>query len=421
MNILVIGSGGREHAIVWKLAQSPSKSKLFCAPGNVGIASLAQCVAVDATNLEGLLNFAKENKIDLTIVGPEAPLAAGIVDLFKKNHLRIFGPTKEASRLEASKIYTKEFCSRHKIPQADYKIFEEPSQAKIYAKKCNYPLVVKADGLAQGKGVVICENSEEASKAIDKILVEGCFGEAGKRIVIENFLKGVETSFIAVVDGNHILPLASAKDHKRLLDNDKGPNTGGMGAYSPSPLVNATLYEKVMEKIMLPTVRGMVTEGLPFVGFLYAGLMIDRGEPYLLEFNVRLGDPEAQAILPRLQTDLVDVIEAALAGRLNEVTLSWDNRPSVCIVMASQGYPEKYETGFPIMGLEEATKLPDVTIVHSGTKMKEGQVVTAGGRVLGVTALGKDLPTALKCAYEAASKISWEGCFYRKDIGKDTL
>lgn len=418
MNILVIGSGGREHAIVWKLSQSPKKPKLFCAPGNAGISGLTQCVDVPTTDLEALLKFAKDQKIDLTIVGPEAPLAAGIVDLFKKNHLKIFGPTREASLLEASKVYTKEFCKRYKIPQASFKVFEDAAAAKDSLKSRKYPVVVKADGLAQGKGVIICHNEQEAVTTIDKILVESCFGEAGKRIVLEDFLKGEEASFIAMVDGNHVLPLSSAKDHKRLLDNDKGPNTGGMGAYSPSPIINPSVYEKVMEKIMLPAVRGMVTEGFPFVGFLYAGLMVCDKEPNLLEFNVRLGDPEAQAILPRLKTDLITIVEAALEGRLNETRLSWETKTAACIVMISQGYPEKYETGLPIQGLKDIPNKADLIVFHAGTKWKEDQIVTAGGRVLGVTALGKSLPQALSYAYEAASKISWRGCYYRRDIGK---
>ena len=417
MNILIIGGGGREHALVWKLAQSPKTKKIFCAPGNAGISKQAECVDIAATDVPKLLQFAKENKIDLTVVGPESALAAGIVDAFKKELLPIFGPAKEAALLESSKVYTKEFCSRYKIPQATYKIFDKPQEAKEYAAKHSYPLVIKADGLASGKGVVVCQNKEEAFETIEKILVERYFGEAGHRIVIEDFLKGEEVSFIAVVDGNHILPLASSKDHKRLLAGDQGPNTGGMGAISPSPLITANVYEKIMEKIMLPAVHGMVTEGFPFVGFLYAGLMIAQGEPKLLEFNVRLGDPETQVILPRLKTDLVEILQAALQGRLNEIEPSWSTSASACVVMAAQGYPEKYETGLPIQGLKEDENIPNLFIFHAGTEKKNETVVTAGGRVFGVTALGKDLNEALARAYEGVKKISWRGCYYRKDIG----
>lgn len=421
MHILIIGSGGREHALVWKLAQSPKVKKIFCAPGNAGIAAQAECVDISATDIPKLIHFAKTKKIDLTVVGPEAPLADGIVDAFKKEHLPIFGPTQEAALLESSKVYTKEFCARYQIPQAPYQIFGDPERAKACVQQHPYPLVIKADGLAQGKGVLICQNQEDANAAIEKMLVSKHFGSAGRRIVIEEFLTGEEASFIAVVDGNHLLPLASAKDHKRLLDGDQGPNTGGMGAYSPSPIITPTLYEKIMEKIMIPAVRGMVTEGFPFVGFLYAGLMIESGDPHLLEFNVRLGDPEAQVILPRLQTDLLTILESALAGRLDEVKPSWDTKACACVVMASQGYPEKYQTGFSIQGLEKAGRVADTVIFHAGTKLKNGKVVTAGGRVLGVTALGKNVALSLEKVYQAASQISWQGSYYRKDIGKEFL
>ncbi|MBI4125391.1 MAG: phosphoribosylamine--glycine ligase [Deltaproteobacteria bacterium] len=408
MNLLVIGSGGREHALVWKLAASPRVKKLYCAPGNAGIARQAECADIAAADISKLLTFAKEKQIDLTIVGPEAPLAAGLVDAFKKEHLNIFGPTKEAAKLEASKIYTKEFCGRYQIPQAGYKTFTNPKEAKAYVETHDYPLVVKADGLAQGKGVAICQKKEEALAAIQKY----------DKIVIEDFLKGEEASFIAVVDGNHILPLASSKDHKRLLDGERGPNTGGMGAFSPSPLINREMYEKIMETIMIPAVRAMVTEGFPFVGFLYAGLMIAKGEPRLLEFNVRLGDPEAQAILPRLRTDLVEIFQKALDGRLNEVELSWETDAACCVVMASQGYPGTYEKGLPIQGLNEAESLPDTIVFHAGTRLQGERVVTEGGRVLGVSALGKNVAEASQKAYTAAEKISWKGSFYRKDIGR---
>ena len=414
----MVGSGGREHALVWKLSQSPKKPRVYCAPGNAGIANQARLVPIAATDVEGLLKFALSEEIDLTLVGSEAPLALGIVDTFKKNHLKIFGPQKEAARLESSKVFAKEFCLRHEIPQAGYAIFDNLEEAKKQVGASAFPLVIKADGLAAGKGVVVAQNKMEALGALEEMLVKNRFGSAGRKVVVEEFLQGEEASFIAVCDGNHVLPLASAKDHKRLLEGNLGPNTGGMGAFSPSPLVTSDVYEKVMETIMLPAVQGMVTDGIPFVGFLYAGLMICGGEPKLLEFNVRLGDPEAQAILFRLKTDLIDVVEAALAGRLNETHLSWETKASACIVMASKGYPEKSESGFAIEGLEGVMDIKDLFVFHSGTALKDHRLVTAGGRVLGVTALGKDLPVALDLAYEGVLKISWPGCQYRKDIGR---
>lgn len=418
MNILVIGSGGREHALVWKLAQSPMAKKIYCAPGNAGIAAQAECVDIATTDIQTLIAFAKEKKIDLTIVGPEAPLALGIVDAFQKNDLKIFGPTQKAAQLESSKVYTKEFCRRYQIPQAPYQIFKEAKSAKSYVKNRCYPLVVKADGLAQGKGVVVCQTIAEADQAIEELLVAKKFGPASRQIVIEDFLQGEEVSFIAVVDGHHLLPLASAKDHKRLLDGDRGPNTGGMGAYSPSPLITSSISQKIMEQVMKPAVKGMAADGTPFVGFLYAGLMIHNGEPQLLEFNVRLGDPETQAILPRLKSDLVAILEAALEGNLNTIKPSWKTEASASLVMATKGYPEKYETGFSIQGLKEAQALEEVIIFHAGTGRNNETLVTAGGRVLGVTALGKNIRQACQRAYEAASKISWQGCYYRKDIGR---
>lgn len=417
MKILVIGSGGREHALVWKLSQSPKKPKIFCAPGNAGIASIAECVDIPATDIRSLLQFAKTQQAGLTLVGPEAPLAAGIVDLFQKESLPVFGPTQAAAQLESSKIFTKEFCRRYAIPQASFAVFTDAAEAEIHLNDASFPVVVKADGLAQGKGVVICPTCEAAQEAVRKMLVEKRFGEASRSIVIEDFLKGEEVSFLAIVDGEHILPFASAKDHKRLLDHDQGPNTGGMGAFSPAPLATPALYEKVMERIMIPAVKGMATEGNPFAGILYAGLMICDGEPHLLEFNVRFGDPEAQVILPRLRTDLVSLVQEAIAGNLHQVNLSWEPRVSVCIVMASQGYPEKYATGSPVEGLDTAPQFPDTFVFHAGTQLKNGHVVTSGGRVLGVTALAEDLPSAAKRAYEAVGQITWPGCYYRRDIG----
>ncbi|MBI5298924.1 MAG: phosphoribosylamine--glycine ligase [Deltaproteobacteria bacterium] len=417
MKILVIGSGGREHALVWKLSQSPQKPKIFCAPGNAGIASLAECIAIPATDIQALLQFVKTQNVSLTVVGPEVPLAGGIVDLFHAEGLSIFGPTKSAAQLESSKIFTKEFCKRHKIPQAPFAVFTDPQAAKEYLNDSDFPVVIKADGLAQGKGVIICDTRDEAETTIDKMLVEKKFGEASRSIVIENFLVGDEVSFLAIVDGEHILPLASAKDHKRLLDHDQGPNTGGMGAYSPASLATPALYEKVMERIMIPTVKGMADEGNPFVGILYAGLMISNGEPELLEFNVRFGDPEAQVILPRLRTDLLQLIQETLDGNLRHLRLSWEVKVSVCVVMASEGYPEKYATGYPIEGLKKASATLETFVFHAGTQLNEGHIVTAGGRVLCVTALGDDLHSAAQLSYGVAGQITWPGCYYRKDIG----
>lgn len=417
MKLLVVGSGGREHALVWKLAKSKRIQKIYCAPGNAGMLTQGECVAIAATDLNGLLSFAKKNRVDLTLVGPEAPLAAGIVDLFQEHGLRIFGPTQAAARLESSKIFTKEFCVRYQIPTAPYRVFETASAANDYLKEACFPLVLKADGLAAGKGVTVAHDLKEAMEVVDQMFVQKIFGPAGQRFLVEEFLEGMEVSFMALVDGKNVLALSSARDHKRLLDGGKGPNTGGMGAFSPAD-VSSALYEKVMERIMKPTVTGMMEEGSPFVGVLYAGLMVCNGEPKLLEFNVRFGDPEAQVILPRLKTDLVDLMEETLAGNLDRVLLSWETKAAACVVMASEGYPEEYEKGFAIQGLNAVKVLPDVFVFHAGTKLQKGGVVTDGGRVLAVSALGEDLKEALRNAYEGVSKISWRGCYYRRDIGK---
>jgi len=421
MKILVVGSGGREHALVWKLRQSPRVKALFCAPGNAGIAKDAACVSIAADDISGLASFAKKEDVDLTIVGPELPLTMGIVDVFKRSGLKIFGPTKEASVIESSKVFAKEFCLRHKIPTARSAIFADIKEARTYLLKQQMPIVIKADGLAAGKGVIICKDMGEASAALEDIMVNRAFGEAGNNVVIEEYLQGEEASFIVLSDGRHILPLASSQDHKRAFDDDRGPNTGGMGAYSPAPVVTQKLHERVVEQIMLPAIRGMAEEGLPFMGVLYAGLMIRDGNPSLLEFNCRFGDPETQPIMMRLKSDLVDVIEAAIDGKLNQVDLKWDPRPAVCIVLASGGYPGDYEKGRVIRGLPEVNQLCDVVAFHSGTAIKDGEYVTNGGRVLGVTAIGDDIPRAIKNAYDAVLKVSWEGMHYRRDIGQRAL
>jgi phosphoribosylamine--glycine ligase len=421
MKILVIGGGGREHALVWKLASSPRVKKIYCAPGNAGIAKMATCVPIKADDIEGLLDLTKKEKIDMTVVGPEAPLTLGIVDVFKRSGMKIFGPTREAAVLEGSKVFAKDFCNRHGIPTAASATFTDIKEARTYLLKQQMPVVIKADGLAAGKGVMICKDMTEASKALEEIMVEKAFGDAGNKVVIEEFLHGEEASFIAISDGKSVLPLATSQDHKRVFDDDKGPNTGGMGAYSPAPVVTAEVYDRVMKKIMVPAVNGMAKDGRAFVGVLYAGLMIRNGEPKVLEFNCRFGDPETQPIMMRLKTDLVDVMEAAVNGTLNKIELEWDSRPAVCIVLAAQGYPGSYEKGSLIHGLDDADGLTDTAVFHAGTTVTEGGVVTSGGRVLGVTALGGDIASAIKNAYAAAGKISWEGMYYRKDIGKRAL
>ncbi|MBT3180924.1 MAG: phosphoribosylamine--glycine ligase [Deltaproteobacteria bacterium] len=421
MKILVIGSGGREHALIWKIRQSSKVTELYCAPGNVGIADLATCVPINPDNVQELLKFAADNQIDLTVVGPEAPLALGIVDAFKREGLRAFGPTKEAAALESSKSFAKDFCNRYKIPAARSQTFTDIVSAKAYIKGHPLPIVVKADGLAAGKGVIICDSHDKAEKIAEEMLLEGSFGDSGRCVVVEEFLEGEEASFIAICDGNHVLPMVGSQDHKPAYDEDKGPNTGGMGAISPARVLTEEIADKVMNEIMLPAARGMVTEGMPFVGVLYAGLMIKDGEVKVLEFNVRFGDPETQALLARLKMDIVDVFEAAISGTLNTVSMSWDPRPAVCVVMASGGYPGSYEKGKVISGIADANALDDVVVFHAGTKDDSGNVVTNGGRVLGVTALGDDMRSAIAKAYEATEKISWDGVHYRKDIGKKAL
>ena len=421
MKVLVVGGGGREHAIAWKLKQSQEVTEICCAPGNGGTAGFATNVPIAADDISGLLEYVKAKKIDLTFVGPEAPLTGGIVDIFKRNGCMIFGPTREAAELEASKAFTKEFCQRHNIPTARAGIFTNADEAIDYVHEQKAPLVVKADGLAAGKGVIICKTTEEAEAAVNSMFIERAFGDAGNKVVVEECLTGEEASFIVFSDGNHVLPLASSQDHKRIGDDDTGPNTGGMGAYSPAPVVTSEIYELIMEKIIIPTVRGMTTEGRAFTGVLYAGVMVRDGEPYLLEYNVRFGDPETQPLLARLKTDLASVIKASVKGQLNTVQLEWDPRPAVCVVMSAEGYPGSYEKGKEISGLPLAEALPDVTVFHAGTKVENGKTYTNGGRVLGVTALGDDIPSAIANAYEAVGKINWDGCYYRKDIGKKAL
>jgi len=419
MKILIIGGGGREHALAWKAAQSPKVEKVFVAPGNAGTAREKKCenIAVQAEDVDGLLKFAQQNKIELTIVGPEAPLVLGVVDRFRAAGLRCFGPTKAAAQLEGSKAFTKDFLARHKIPTAAYGNFTDVGQAEAFIKKMGAPIVVKADGLAAGKGVIIAQTVDEAIAAARDMLAGNAFGEAGHRVVVEEFLEGEEASFIVMVDGEHILPLATSQDHKRVGDGDTGPNTGGMGAYSPAPVVTPEMHARIMREVIEPTVRGMAAEGNPYTGFLYAGVMIGRdGVPKVLEYNCRFGDPETQPVMLRLQSDLVELVEAALDGRLNKTEAKWDSRPALGVVMAAGGYPGAYKKDNAISGLP-ATDASDAKVFHAGTALKNGSVVTSGGRVLCVTALGATVGAAQKRAYDVVHTISWAGALYRTDIG----
>ncbi len=421
MRVLIIGSGGREHALAWKVAQSPKVTKVFVAPGNPGTAQepKTENIALEATDIAGLVNFARGNKIDLTIVGPEAPLSLGIVDQFQAAGLRCFGPTQAAAQLEASKSYAKDFMARHHIPTAAYAVFSDLDQAVAYIHKTGAPLVIKADGLAAGKGVVIAEDKQTALAAVSEMLSGALLGEAGSRVVIEEFLTGEEASFIVMADGEHVLALATSQDHKRRDDGDQGPNTGGMGAYSPAPVVTPAVHARVLREVIEPTLRGMAAEGKPYTGFLYAGLMIaPDGAPKVLEFNCRLGDPEAQPILLRLRSDLVTLTEAALSKRLDQVHAEWDERIALGIVLAAQGYPGTYRKGDVIHGLDKAS---GGKIFHAGTAHQGKDIVTAGGRVLCACALGESYRATQSNAYQLARSIHWPGMFYRSDIGARAL
>jgi len=419
MKILVIGSGGREHALAWKIAQSARVSEVLVAPGNAGTATEAKCrnVAIKVDDLDGLLALAQREAVALTVVGPEVPLVLGVVDRFHALGLRIFGPTAKAAQLEGSKAFAKDFLARHGIPTAYYAVHTEVDAALAYVREKGAPIVVKADGLAAGKGVIVAMTLSEAEDAVRDMLSGNAFGDAGARVVIEEFLDGEEASFISMVDGSHALPMATSQDHKRVGDGDTGPNTGGMGAYSPAPVVTADVHQRVMDLVIWPTVRGMADEGNVYTGFLYAGLMIDKaGNPKVIEFNCRFGDPETQPVMLRLQSSLVLLVEAALAQALDKVEAQWDPRPSVGIVLAAGGYPADYAKGDLIQGLDAAATL-EGKVFHAGTALKDGQVVTAGGRVLCATAMGASVDAAQQQAYKLAAKIDWQGCFYRKDIG----
>ena len=421
MKILVVGGGGREHALVWKLNQSPKVSKVFCAPGNGGISQIAECPDIDGTDIHGLLAFAVKNAVDLTLVGPEAPLSMGIVDLFEQNGLKVFGASRAAAEIESSKAFSKDLMKKYKIPTAYYRVFESSDEALEYIRETGAPTVVKADGLAAGKGVILCPTVKEAEEAVQMIMVDKLFGDAGERLVVEEFLEGEEASFLAFSDGKTVLPMASSQDHKPVFDDDKGPNTGGMGAYSPAPVVTEKLHKQIMEQIMIPTVEGMAAEGRPYKGILYAGIMVTADGPKVLEFNARFGDPEAQPILPRMEDDLVPVLEACIDGTLDQVSLTWKKEASVCVVMASGGYPGKYDNGVPIGNLDEAASEEGVIVFHAGTAAKDGGIVSAGGRVLGVTALGPTVREAIEKAYRAVEKVDFPGSHFRRDIGMKAL
>jgi len=421
MKVLVVGSGGREHTLVWKIAQSPKVKNIYCAPGNAGIAEYAECISIKADDIKQLASFAHHRNIDLTVVGPELPLTLGIVDEFESKELRICGPHKSASVIEGSKIFAKDLMKKYNIPTAPYATFSSPQDAKSYLKKKGAPAVIKADGLAAGKGVIPAQSLGKAEEAIDAILTKKIFGAAGERIIIEEFLTGEEASFIVFTDGETIIPMPSSQDHKPIYDNDEGPNTGGMGAYSPAPVITEKLQKKIMEQIIIPTVRGMRVEGRKYRGILYAGLMINQGEANVLEFNARFGDPETQPILMRMKTDLIPILEAIVDERLHQVSLQWDERPAVCVVMASKGYPESYQKGMEIKGLNKVKGMQNVEVFHAGTALKDNRMVTCGGRVLGVTALGSSIAEAINLAYQATSQIHWEDAYYRKDIGKKAL
>lgn len=419
MNVLVIGSGGREHALVWKVAQSRHVNRLYCAPGNAGIEKIAECVPISADDIQSLYAFAKEKEIGLTIVGPEAPLVLGIVDLFRKGGLRIFGPLRYAAQLEGSKAFSKRMMQKYGIPTAEACVFTEHEKAMNYIREKGIPVVVKADGLAAGKGVMVCYNEDEAIAAVNTIMSDRVFGDAGRQVVIEECLEGEEASFLVFTDGTTIIPMPPSQDHKRALDGDKGPNTGGMGAYSPVPFIDREMQERIMKEVMIPAVNALRSEGYLYEGILYAGIMLTAEGPKVLEFNCRFGDPEAQPILMRLKSDIVDIMNAVVDRKLDCTEIEWSNKPSVCVVVAAGGYPGKYPTGHVIEGLNDPEDMPeDVIVFHAGTKREDGKIVTAGGRVLGVTAIGNDINEAIDRAYEAIGRIHFDGMQFRRDIGR---
>jgi phosphoribosylamine--glycine ligase len=421
MKVLIVGGGGREHAIAWKLAQSQKVDKIYCTPGNAGIASIAECIEVAVDDFAALLDFVKYEWIDLTIVGPEDPLSKGIVDIFEKEGRRILGPAKAAARLESSKIFSKDFMKRHRIPTADYRVFSSYIHAEDHVRMMGAPIVIKADGLAAGKGVFVSSTVEDAIDALRLIMKEKAFGEAGEHVVVEQCLEGEEASFMVFTDGDTIVPMGSSQDHKRISDGDMGPNTGGMGAYSPAPIITPEFEKRIVDTIMRPVIDGLKAEGMKYKGILYAGLMIKDNIPSVLEFNCRLGDPETQPVLSRLSTDLLDICLAITDGRLSEIDVEWKPESAVCVVLASKGYPGNYEKGEVIKGLDEANMVEGAMVFHAGTAFRNSDIVTNGGRVLGVTATGPDIRAARDLAYKAVDKISFDGMQYRRDIAYRAL
>lgn len=418
MKVLVVGGGGREHTLVWKLSQSPKITELYCAPGNGGISKLATCVAIKATDIDGIVNYSKENKMDLVVVAPDDPLAAGMVDKLNEAGIRAFGPVKNAAIIEGSKAFSKDLMKKYNIPTADYNVFDNCDEALRYIDKCGAPIVVKADGLALGKGVIIAQTVQEAKDAVNGMMNDKLFGNAGNKIVIEQFIEGPEVSILAFTDGKTIVPMVSSQDHKRVFDHDEGPNTGGMGTFSPSPLYDDKLADYCMKNIFVPTIEAMNEEGRTFKGVLYFGLMITKDGPKVLEYNARFGDPETQVVIPRLKTDLLEIFEAIIDEKLADVKIEWDDNAAVCVVAASGGYPKKYKTGLEISGIDAAQANGETIVFHAGTSYKDGKFYTAGGRVLGVTAVEKTMDKAIDKAYAGIAKISFEGMHYRKDIGR---
>ena len=421
MRILVIGSGGREHALVWKISESPRVSKVYCAPGSAGIAELATLVPIGADQIEALADFAAKEKIDLTVVGPELPLTLGIVDLFESRGLKIFGPNKTAAQLEGSKAFAKDILHENSIPTAAFGTFTDAASAKAYLARQKPPYVIKADGLAGGKGVLICASRQEAEEAIEEILVRKTFGSAGEKLVIEEFLDGEEASFMVLTDGEHVLPLASSQDHKRVFDDDEGPNTGGMGAYSPAPAVTAAIHERILREILTPLLAGLKKRRIHYRGVIYVGLMITNDGPKVLEFNARFGDPECQPIMMRLKSDLIPLLEATIDGKLDQVRSEWHDDPAVCVVLCANGYPGAYDKGQNIRGLDKLKSWSNGFVFHAGTVQDNGRWLTSGGRVLGVTARGETIADAVKEVYRAVGEISWDGMHYRTDIAKRAL
>lgn len=417
MKILVVGGGGREHTIVWKISQSPKVDKIYCTPGNGGISELAECADIKATDIDGVVKFAKEKSVDMVMVAPDDPLVAGMVDALEAEGIRAFGPRKSAAIIEGSKAFSKELMKKYNIPTAAYEVFTDSAKAVEYLKKGTFPAVIKADGLALGKGVIIAQNLEEAEQAVHEMMDDKKFGESGSRVVIEEFLTGPEVSVLAFTDGKTVVPMVSAQDHKRAFDDDKGLNTGGMGTFSPSRLYDAEKAEECMNNIFLPTINAMNAKGRTFKGVLYFGLMMTKNGVKVIEYNCRFGDPETQVVLPRLKTDLVEIFEAVIDERLSEINIEWNDNAAVCVVMASGGYPVKYQSGYEISGIDNAENDNDVTVFHAGTKKQDDKFVTAGGRVLGVTAVAENLDKAIEKAYKAVDKISFKDAHFRKDIG----